>query len=61
MRGGGLSKRVLSRFAWRRKRHRHDPAVLELIAADARAAELSEELGELAEEIQDAVEPADED
>lgn len=38
MRGGGLSKRVLSRFAWRRKRHRHDPAVLEAIAADVRAA-----------------------
>ncbi len=38
MRGGGLSKRVLSRFAWRRKRHRHNPAILEAIAADVRAA-----------------------
>ncbi len=38
MRGGGLSKRVLSRFAWRRKRHRHAPAVLDAIAADVRAA-----------------------
>ncbi|MGA0604748.1 metallophosphoesterase family protein [Phenylobacterium sp. VNQ135] len=38
MRGGGLSKRVLSRFAWRRKRHRHDPAVLDAIAEDLRAA-----------------------
>jgi 3',5'-cyclic AMP phosphodiesterase CpdA len=28
------SKRLLSRFAWRRKQHRHDQAVLDAIAAD---------------------------
>jgi Predicted phosphohydrolases len=38
LRGGGLSKRVLSRFAWRRKRHRHNPAILQAIAADMLAA-----------------------
>jgi 3',5'-cyclic AMP phosphodiesterase CpdA len=31
-------KRLLSRFAWRRKRYRHDPAVLAAIAADVAAA-----------------------
>ncbi|MFN3583078.1 metallophosphoesterase family protein [Phenylobacterium sp.] len=30
------SKRLLSRFAWRRKRHRHSPEVLATIAADVR-------------------------
>lgn len=39
LRGGDLfSKRLLSRFAWRRKRHRHNPEILEAIAADVRAA-----------------------
>lgn len=33
-----FSKRLLSRFAWRRKRHRHSPEVLAAIAADVRAA-----------------------
>lgn len=32
-----VSKRVLSRFAWRRKRHRHDPAVLAALVADLKA------------------------
>lgn len=32
------SKRLLSRFAWRRKQHRHRPDVLEAITADVRAA-----------------------
>lgn len=31
------SKRSLSRFAWRRKQHRHDQAVLDTIAADIAA------------------------
>ncbi|HEY0648234.1 metallophosphoesterase [Phenylobacterium sp.] len=31
------SKRLLSRFAWRRKQHRHDQAVLDAIAADIAA------------------------
>jgi 3',5'-cyclic AMP phosphodiesterase CpdA len=31
-------KRLLSRFAWRRKRYRHDPEALAAIAADVRAA-----------------------
>ena len=38
MRGDIFSKRLLSRFAWRRKRHRHSPQVLDAIAADVRAA-----------------------
>lgn len=38
MRGDMFSKRLLSRFAWRRKRHRHSPEVLAAIAADVRAA-----------------------
>lgn len=39
LRGGDVfSKRLLSRFAWRRKRHRHSPEVLAAIAADVRAA-----------------------
>jgi len=32
-------KRLLSRYAWRRKRLRHDPAALAAIAADVRAAD----------------------
>lgn len=36
---GGLEpKRLLSRFAWRRKRRRHDPAILAAIVADVQAA-----------------------
>jgi len=39
LRGGDMfSKRLLSRFAWRRKRHRHSPGVLAAIAADVAAA-----------------------
>lgn len=38
MRGDVFSKRLLSRFAWRRKRHRHSAEVLAAIAADVRAA-----------------------
>lgn len=36
--GDLASKRALSRFAWRRKRHRHHRAVLDAIAADVKAA-----------------------
>ena len=35
--GDVASKRLLSRFAWRRKRHRHAKAVLDAITADIRA------------------------
>lgn len=35
--GDAASKRLLSRFAWRRKRHRHQRGVLDAITADVRA------------------------